>query len=497
MAQKMKKLAQETAIYGVSSILGKFLNWLLVPLYSYTLRDSSEYGVVVNLYAWTALLLVVLTYGMETGFFRFANKGIDKPEKVYGNTLISVGITSLLFAVLSFIFAQRAASMLGYAKHPEYITMLGAVTAMDAFGAIPFAYLRYQRRPYKFAALKLLMIFTNIIFNVFFLVICPKIHNSSPELISWFYNPDYGVGYVIVANVIQTIVVTLALLPQVFKARFEFDGALLKKILQYSLPLLVLGIAGIMNQTIDKIIFPYLIDDPVRAKAELGIYGACFKISMVMMMFTQAFRYAYEPFIFAQHKDANSKTAYADAMKMFVITSFLIFLAMVFYLDILQYLVREDYRSGIKVIPIVLFSYIFQGVFFNLSLWYKLIDKTYYGAIFSVIGVVITVAINLIFVPKYSYMASAWASFACFLTMMLVSYFMGQKFMPIRYDLKTIGIYTVLTVVLFVVSVFINTPYMWLDIALKTILLVVFLVFLIKRDFPLKSIPYINRFVIK
>lgn len=497
MAQQMKKLAQETAIYGVSSILGKFLNWLLVPLYSYTLRDSSEYGVVVNLYAWTALLLVILTYGMETGFFRFANKGVDNPEKVYGNTLISVGATSLLFAILSFVFAQPAANMLGYATHPEYIAMLGAVTAMDAFGAIPFAYLRYQRRPYKFAGLKLLMIFTNILFNIFFLVICPRIHKSNPELINWFYNPYYGVGYVIVANVIQTVVVTLALLPEVFKARFEFDGALLRKILQYSLPLLVLGVAGIMIQTIDKIIFPYLIDDPVRAKAELGIYGACFKISMVMMMFTQAFRYAYEPFIFAQHKDANSKAAYADAMKMFVITSFLIFLGMVFYLDILQFLVREDYRSGIKVIPIVLFSYIFQGVFFNLSLWYKLIDKTYYGAVFSVIGVLITVAINLIFVPKYSYMASAWASFVCFFTMMLISYFMGQKHMPIRYDLKTLGIYTVLSLVLYVISLLIKTPFMWLNILFKTLLLAGFLVFLIKRDFPLKNIPYINRFVKK
>lgn len=497
MAQKMKKLAQETAIYGVSSILGKFLNWLLVPLYSYTLRDSSEYGVVVNLYAWTALLLVILTYGMETGFFRFANKGIDNPEKVYGNVLVSVGATSLLFAVLTFIFAQPAANMLGYASHPEYIAMLGAVTAMDAFGSIPFAYLRYKRRPIKFAALKLLMIFTNIIFNIFFLVICPKIHNASPELISWFYNPDYGVGYVIVANVIQTVVVTLALLPEVVKARFEFDGALLKKILQYSLPLLVLGVAGIMNQTIDKIIFPYLIEDPVQAKAELGIYGACFKISMVMMMFTQAFRYAYEPFIFAQHKDPESKAAYADAMKMFIITSFLIFLGMVFYLDILKYLVREDYRVGIKVIPIVLFSYIFQGIFFNLSLWYKLVDKTYYGAVFSVTGLIITLTINIIFVPRFSYMASAWASFVCFFVMMILSYFIGQKHLPIRYDLKTISIYTLLTIILFVISLFIKTPYFWLNIALKTTLLVAFLAFLVKRDFPLRNIPVINRFIKK
>lgn len=491
----MRNLAKETAIYGISSILGKFLNWLLVPLYTYVLTGSADYGVVANLYAWTALLLVILTYGMETGFFRFANKHPEISARVYGNTIISVGFTSLIFAVLCIVLAQPIADLLGYSSNPEYIAMLGVVVAMDAFGSIPFAYLRYKSRPIKFAALKLLMIFTNIIFNIFFLVVCPWLMEKAPGLIDWFYDQSYGVGYVFIANVIQTVVVTVALLPDVFKAEFKFDFTLLKQILRYSLPLLVLGVAGIMNQTLDKIIFPFLIEDPELAKSELGIYSACFKISMVMMMFTQAFRYAYEPFIFAQHKDKNSKEAYADAMKFFIIFSLLIFLGMVFYLDIFKYIIQHDYWAGLKVIPIVLFSYIFQGVFFNLSLWYKLTDKTMYGAWFSVIGAVITIAINVIFVPVFSYMASAWAAFACYFVMMLLSYFYGQKHMPINYNMKSIGIYTVLAVGLFLISLLINTPYTLLNMVLKTGLLAIFIIYFIRKDFPLNRIPLIKKFI--
>ncbi len=493
--RKMQNLAKETAIYGISSILGKFLNWLLVPLYTYVLTGSADYGVVANLYAWTALLLVILTYGMETGFFRFANKHPEISAMVYGNTILSVGFTSLIFAVLCVVFAQPIADLLGYSSNPEYIAMLGVVVAMDAFGSIPFAYLRFKSRPIKFAALKLLMIFTNIVFNIFFLVVCPWLMEKAPGLIDWFYNPNYGVGYVFIANVIQTVVVTVALLPDVFKAEFKFDFSLLKQILRYSLPLLVLGIAGIMNQTLDKIIFPFLIDDPELAKSELGIYSACFKISMVMMMFTQAFRYAYEPFIFAQHKDKNSEEAYADAMKFFIIFSLLIFLFMVFYLDVFKYIIHRDYWDGLRVIPIVLFSYIFQGIFFNLSLWYKLTDKTMYGAWFSVIGAVITIAINVIFVPVFSYMASAWAAFACYFVMMLLSYFYGQKHMPINYNLKSIAIYTSMAIGLYLVSLFVNTQFQLLNMMIKTLLLVIFMMYLFKHDLPLSKIPFIKKFI--
>jgi len=496
MAEKqLQSLAKDTAIYGVSSILGKFLNWLLVPMYTYVLAGSADYGQVANLYAWSALLLVIMTYGMETGFFRFANKNKENAVRVYGNTLISVGLTSLLFGVAAVLFSQPVANALGYALHPEYIAMMGLVIAMDAFGSIPFAWLRFKNRPIKFASFKLLMILTNILFNIFFLVVCPWIYKHTPGLIDWFYRPDYGVGYVLVANVIQTVVVTLLLIPEVRNANFTFDSGLLRQILRYSLPLMVLGIAGIMNQTLDKIIFPYLMDDPDKAISELGIYSACFKISMVMMMFTQAFRYAYEPFIFARHKDKNSKEAYADVMKFFVIFSWLIFLGMMFYMDLIQYLIRSDYRVGMKVIPIVLLSYIFQGVFFNLSLWYKLTDKTHYGAWISLIGTIITLAINIVFVPVFSYMASAWASFACYLVMMIISYYLGQKHMPVNYDLKRIGFYTVLALGLFGSSFLINTGYIAVNVAIKTILFGIYIYIVIKTDFPLDKIPYISKLV--
>ncbi len=492
MAEQMRKLAKETAIYGISSILGKFLNWMLVPLYTYVLESSAEYGVVTNLYAWTALLLVLLTYGMETGYFRFANKNRDEADKVYSTTLIAVGFTSLIFGILCVIFSRSIGAVIGYTEHHEYISMLGVVVAMDAFGSIPFAYLRYKNRPIQFASLKMIMIFTNIIFNLFFLVVCPWLAVKAPEFINWFYNPNYGVGYVFVANLFSTLIVTLALIPEIFVVKFEFDKVLLKKMLRYSLPLLVLGIAGIMNQTLDKILFPFLMTGDAGA-TELGIYGATSKIAMVMLMFTQAFRYAYEPFIFAQHKDKNSLEAYADAMKFFVIFSLLIFLGMVLYLDVFKYIIQHDYWAGLNVVPIVLFSFIFQGVFFNLSLWYKLTDKTMYGAWFSVLGTIIIVIGNIILVPIFSYTGAAWSAFICYFVIMLVSYYYGQKHMPIKYDLKTIGLYTVVTLVLYGISFFIETPYKFVNVGLKSILMLAFIALLVKHDFPLKVVPVVNR----
>lgn len=491
---EMKSLAKETAIYGVSSIVGKFLNWLLVPLYTFVLERSADYGIVTNLYAWTALLLVILTYGMETGFFRFANKPDANVNRVYSTTLTSVGSTSLLFAVCCVCFSQTIANWLGYPAHAEFIAMLGVVVSMDAFGCIPFAYLRYKRKAVKFAALKLFMIFTNILFNLFFLLGCPWLMQHQPELISWFYNPDYGVGYVFVSNFFSTSLVTLALLPDILEAKFDFDRKLLGQMLKYSLPLLVLGIAGIMNQTVDKIIFPFLFADKDYAAGELGIYGACFKIAMVMMMFTQAFRYAYEPFVFGKHKDKNSVAAYADAMKYFVIFSFLILLGMVFYLDVLKLIISPNYWSGLRVVPIVLFSYIFQGVFFNLSLWYKLTDKTMYGAYFSLLGCAITLIINIVFVPKYSYMASAWASFVCYFVMMLLSYFIGQKHLKVPYDLKSIGIYTVVALTFLAIAYFAKTPFVWLNYVICTVLFIAYLALIVKRDFPLAGLPVVGKY---
>ena len=476
----MKILAKETAIYGLSSIIGKFLNWLLVPLYTYVLAQQSDYGIVTNLYAWTALLLVILTYGMETGFFRFANKEGAHPNTVYVTAMVSLFTTSLLFAVLCCVFGRPIAAALGYPDHSEFIALLSVVVAMDAFACIPFAYLRYKRRPLQFAALKLLFVFLNILLNIFFLVLCPKIQDAA--WVAPWYNPDYGVGYVFVANILATGIQTLCLLPYILeplRGRVEplFSFPLLKAMLRYSLPLLVLGVCGIMNQTLDRILFPFLYT-AADAQAQLGIYGACFKVAMVMMMFTQAFRYAYEPFVFAKHKDKQSVEAYADAMKYYILFSYLILLGMVFYLDLLKYIIAPTYWEGLKIVPVVLWAYIFQGVYFNLSFWYKLTDKTQYGAYFSLVGVVITFVLQVIFVPRIGYMASAASSAVCYFAIMLLSYFVGRKYLTVPYDFRKIGAYTLITLLLLglfaLVAHFLPTcP--WAKMGVGTVLLLIYI----------------------
>ena len=465
----MKSLAKDTAIYGLSSIIGKFLNYLLVPLYTYVLARTADYGIVTNLYAWTALMLVILTYGMETGFFRFANREDYDPKQVYRTAYFTLFSTSLLFAVLCVVFQHPIANVLGYPDHSEFIALMAVTVAMDAFACIPFAYLRYQKRPLLFAALKLLFVVLNIAFNLLFLVVLKKT----------------DVVYVFISNILATGIQTLCVLPFTLPRGGRFSWAVLKPMLRYSLPLLVLGVAGIMNQTLDRILFPFLYpyDD---MEAQLGIYGACFKVAMVMMMFTQAFRYAYEPFVFAKHKDRNSVEAYADAMKYYIIFSYMIMMMVIFYLDIFRYIIASSYWDGLKIVPVVLWTYIFQGIYFNLSFWYKLTDETKWGAWFSLIGLVITFVLQVVFVPIIGYWASCGSSFVCYLCIMLLSYFIGQKKAPIPYDLKRIGIYTVLTIGLLGVYYALRLYYiqnMWLLMACGTALLLIYCGILYKCDF--------------
>ena len=479
---QMKILAKETAIYGVSSIVGKFLNWMLVPLYTYVLQQQSDYGIVTNLYAWTALLLVILTYGMETGFFRFINKEGENPRTVYSTSLITLFTTSLLFALACVLWQTPIASLIGYPSHSEFIAILGVTVAIDAFASIPFAYLRYKKRPLQFAVLKLLFVFLNIALNLFFLVLCPKIQDWS--IISSWYDPNYGVGYVFVANILATGIQTLFLLPAMaegfkiseVRGSKVFSWNLLRQLLRYSLPLLVLGVCGIMNQTLDRILFPFLYTGE-DAQTQLGIYGACFKVAMVMMMFTQAFRYAYEPFVFAKHKDRESVAAYADAMKYYITFSYMILLGMIVYLDLLKFIVAPSYWEGLRIVPIVLWTYIFQGVYFNLSFWYKLTDKTQWGAYFSLLGVVITFGLQVVFVPRIGYMASALSSTICYLVIMLLSYLVGRRHLTIPYDLRRIGIYTL--VILTLLAIYYLLAHLlpmndWTKMGIGTILLIIY-----------------------
>ena len=491
----LKSLAKDTAIYGMSSILGRFLNYLLVPLYTSNISAASGgYGIITNLYAYTALLLVILTYGMETTFFRYANKTNEDPQKVYSSTLIMVGFTSLLFIVLVSIFLQPISGVMGYSDHSSYVWVMAATVSIDAFQCIPFAYLRYKKRPIKFAALKLLFIAFNIALNLLYFVVLPDLYKSYPDIIQHIYNPETGVGYAFYINLVCTASITFFFYKELTGFKYTFDKELAKRMLSYSWPILILGIAGILNQTADFILFPYLYKGS-QAHQQLGIYGAASKIAMIMAMITQAFRYAYEPFVFGKGNDKDNRETYAVAMKYFIIFTLLAFLVVMGYINILRHIIGRDYWEGLKVVPIVMAGTIMMGVYFNLSFWYKLIDKSIWGAYFSGIGCFVLILINIIFVPQYGYMACAWAGLIGYATAMTLSYFVGQKKYPINYPLKSIGIYVLIAVFFFIAITYSNEylPKIY-ALAVNTLIIFAFVAHIIYHDLPLSSMPVIGKY---
>ncbi len=495
----MKSLAKDTAIYGLSSILGRILNYCLVPLHVYVFTNPAEYGQVSYIQGIVAVLLILLTYGMETGFFRFMNKQEENPDKVYSTSLISLGTTSLLFILLCICFINPISEFMKY-QNKEHILMMAIVVAIEAFMAIPFAYLRYQKRPIRFVTLKLAFIFFYIILNLIFLLLCPWIYENYPDFpLIKFYHPGIGIGYIFLANLIATITVLLLLIPTTMKnLKFNFDGALLKRILKYSFPLLILGLAGVINQAVAQLTYPFIFaPDLDRAFSELGIYSACLKITVIITMFTQAFRYAYEPFFFGKGKDGGSTKPYADAMKFFIIFALLVFLGVMFYLDIIKYIISPNYTVGLSIVPIAMLGEICFGIYFNLSVWYKLTDKTKYGAYFSVFGCLIQIAINIIFVPIYGYIASAWATLICNLLIMTISYFIGQKYFPIKYELKNIFIYFVLAAVFYVAAMYPQIDNEVLRLAYRTLFIIAYIVVIVRKDLPLSEIPIISKYVKK
>lgn len=480
----LKSLFKETAIYGMSSIVGRFLNYLLVPLYTAKIAAASGgYGVITNVYAWTALLLVILTYGMETTFFRYSNKeGVDA-QRVYKTVLTSVGTTSLLFIAVVLVFITPISNAMGYGDHPSYVWVMAITVALDAFQCIPFAYLRLKRKAWKFAALKLLFIVLNISLNIVFFVVLPYFYAEGAPWVSKIYDPTIGAGYAFYINLACTASITFFFYKELRAARGVFDASLLRKMLGYGWPILVLGIAGILNQTADKIIFPYIYAGDGDAHAELGIYGAASKIAMIMAMITQAFRYAYEPFVFGKAKDRDAKATYAVAMKYFIIFTLLAFLLVVGYMDILRYIIGSDYWPGLRVVPIVMAAEIMMGVYFNLSFWYKLIDKTIWGAVFSGIGCIVLIAVNVVFVPRYGYIACAWGGFSGYATAMILSYFVGQKYNPIDYPLKDIAVYVALAAVLFIGMDYANSHFAMLQAVItNTLLGIIFVAYIVKKD---------------
>lgn len=485
----LKGLMKDTAIYGLSSIVGRFLNYLLVPLYThYMPKASGDYGVSTNVYAYVALILVLLTFGMETTLFRFANDDRLTPEigrkhsdTVFSTVMAVVGTLTAVFLLLVFGFIEPISDALGYAEHPEYLQMMAAVVAMDALQAIPFSYLRYQKRAIRFASLKLLFIALNIALNVFYFVVLGKT----------------SVYYVFFINLLCTGFISLLFIPDLVKVHWHFDGALLKRMLSYSWPILILGIAGILNQVADKIIFPLVYPDQSQANVELGIYGSCVKIAMIMAMITQAFRYAYEPIVFAKSKDADKTEYYASAMKFFLIFTLLAFLCVVGWMPLLQYIIGEEYREGLGVVPIVMAAEIMMGVYFNLSFWYKLIDKTIYGAWFSLAGCVVLFAVNILFIPQYGYWACAWGGVAGYGTAMVLSYVVGQKKNPIPYPMRSIATYVLMTVILTTMMNWSSEQFgfgMIGQLAWNTLCILFFVSYILHHDLPLSSLPLIGKY---
>ena len=484
----LKKLAGQTAIYGLGTLVPRLLNYFLVPLYTRLFLED-EYGVITELTSYIAFFFVIMLYGMETAFFRFAVKEGD-PKKVFSTSLISVISTSLLFVVAVVIFIEPVADILKYPNHKHLIIYSAIIVAIDAFTSIQFAYLRQQNRPMLFSGIRIISVVINVGLNLYFIWFCNSLYKSnpgSPFLI--FYDPEYRIGYVFVATLVSSIITAILLSPQLFKLKFTLDFKLLKQMLKYAFPLLIVGVAGMINEVWDKILFKYLViappgtvDTDSYIMGQLGIYGANYKLAVLMTLFVQMFRFAAEPFFFNQSKEGNAKQIYADVMKYFIIFALLIFLGVTLYIDIFKYFIGPKLWEGLYIVPIILMANLLMGIFFNLSIWYKLQDLTKYGALIAIGGAVITILMNVLLVPPLGYLGAAWGHLSCYLFMVLLSYFQGQKHFPISYDLKNISIYFLLALMLFAISYFFKIENLVPRLVINSLLIFVFLGFVIIKE---------------
>lgn len=471
----IKKLAGQTVIYGGTSIISRLINYLMVPVHTY-IFGTGEYGVVGELYAYVSLLIVLLTYGMETAFFRY-NSTVpdDEKNKVYGTSLVSLLVTSVIFIAAMLFYNQNVASLLNHGDHPEYITWFALVIAFDAISTMPFARLRAQNRPRKFAFVKFANIFVNVFVTLFFLIVCPWLlkMNVMPDMVNAIYDKEIGIGYIFLANLAASAVTLLLLFSEIHPSRLSFNWKLWKQMIFYAFPLLIFGLAGIVNETMDRILLKELSPADI-AQSQVGIYSACYKISILMTIFIQAFKYAAEPFFFAKAKDSDAKRNYSLVMTYFVLTCSFIFLGVMLYIDVVQHFIGKDFREGIAVVPILLMANLFLGIFYNLSIWYKLTGQTRFGAYISIIGAIITLVLNYFLIPVMGYMGSAWATFICYGSMMVISFIIGQKYYHVDYQVGKIFGILALSIGLFVVSLFNPFDSMILKMSFNTLLLLIF-----------------------
>jgi O-antigen/teichoic acid export membrane protein len=482
VSNPLKKLAGQTVIYGLGTILPRFLNFLLTPLLTYIFTRPVEFGINSEIYSYIAFLNVIFTYGMETAFFNFSNKNEDK-NSVYNTALTSLIISSASLALILFLFAQPIANWLEYPDKLKYIYWTIGILATDAVMAIPFARLRINNQATTFALLKALNVVVNVGLHIFFFVFCKNAYeHHEPGTLASLYDPEIGIGYSFLSGLIANGVSLLFLGPQFKFFRFAFDKELWKEMFHYAWPLLILGLAGMVNETFDRILIKKLL--PEGGQFAQGIYGACYKISILMTVFIQAFRYAAEPFFFNNSKDKDSKKVYAFVMKVFAIFCSLIFLFTMMNLPILKYFVSENYWEGLPVVPILLLANLFLGIYYNLSIWYKLTGQTKFGAIITVVGAIITLIINFAFVPKFSYMACAWATFAAYGVMMVISYILGQKHYPVKYNLRAMSVFFFMAVGFYFLSfVWQGFENKYLKLVLNNLLVLLFVFLFYKLEF--------------
>jgi len=478
-----RNLASQTAIYGASTMVGRFLNFLLVPLYLRFFMPA-DYGIVTNLYAVAAFLNVILTYGFETAFFRFSSKG---ESNVLGTALNSIAVTSLLFVGFSWLNTEGIAGLLKEAQHPEYIRYFILIVAMDSIAAVPFASLRQQGKSGRFAFVRLTNIATNIGFNLLFIVALPKLLTEPISILGISFSAEPDIAYIFISNLISSGITLLLLAPELKAINHGFNFQLWKKMMGYSLPLMLVGLAGVTNELIDRLLMIYLLPES-EAKHQLGIYGASYKLSMILTMLIQAFRYASEPFFFAKAKE-NSKQLFADITHYFTLICMVIFLGMTLYLQYFEIFMgnNEAFFEGLEIVPILLLANLFLGIYINLSMWYKLSDNTLVGARISIVGAVVTVVMNLLLVPKIGYVGAAWTTLAVYLLMVVLNYLAGRKYYPIPYKVRAFFFYFIVMLAFYLLGTAIETQLSGtLSVILKTLLFLGFIALIVIIEKPKK-----------
>ena len=495
----IKKLAGETVWYGGSTIAAKLINYLLTPFLTYTLAHKSDYGKIGLIYSLIPIFNIIFTYGFETAYFRFSGKK-EGSTKLYSTAFLSLFFTTILFTLILWVNKTALGSIIGLEEFPTIIKLMILVIATDTLSAIPFARLRQEGRPKKFAAAKVLGVVVNIFLTWFFIGYCPAHYAAAPTgWLSKVYDPTVNpITYVVFANLAQSLITLLFLSKEIAQIRFSFDKVLWKQMMIYSLPLILVGMGGMINETMDRLMLNWwLPGTKIFREEQVGVYNACYKLSILITLFIQAFKMSAEPFFFKQAEGANPQRVYARVMKFFVIIISVMFLVVSLFIPIWKYFIGPKYWEGLSIVPILLMANVFLGIYYNLSIWYKLSNKTIYGAWVTLLGTIITIVINFIFIPKYGFIACAWATLICYGTMMVTSFIWGQKHYRIPYAWKKLTAYIIIVALLFFIQKGITSLYdnKYFSLAISTILLFIYCRFLaLVEHKEFEKLPFIGKY---